>query len=329
MYGLQAQTPFTTAYDSSSYRDLLESMAHKGNGGRYRTIKKTIKNTNNESIEMNKEWIDWFGLYKNLVIEKKGESDSIIYVICHYDHLDANVFAFANLFINGYLDYLLTHLSFSKGAYDNGSGIAISLGVLNKVMQKDMHYTYRFLFAGMEEYGLRGSRRHVSGLKMDEWDRVICAINIDMVGKKGQEEISIINVTDEVFMDVAREVSYSEDIPLKVNRMPGGAASDFVPFQGQNFGKDFLFSFGVNLSGAFIPQKSYFTKKKEGVPIIDFTDHITFSITDMVGIFSPVSFGQIHSYKDHLRVLDCKSFERYSHFIFCVIEMIDNNRGFD
>lgn len=92
--------------------------------------------------------------------------------------------------MNGSLDILFSNISLSKGVYDNGSGVLTVLKLLDWINTYNNHYTYRFLFARIEEYGLRGSRTYVSRMKPCDWDRCKCAINIDMVGHNNVVSIS-------------------------------------------------------------------------------------------------------------------------------------------
>jgi hypothetical protein len=269
--------------------------------------------------------IDWLGLYKNIIVEKKGSTDSIIYIVCHYDKIDDSLLTLPNLFLNGSLDILFSNIYFSKGAYDNGTGVVSSLGLLWWINNQNTHYTYRFLFAGMEEYGLRGSRRHVSSLSKKEWDKCLLAINIDMIAKKGIKEITISNnVSDPRLLQVARHISEINNFKLVEASMPDGGLSDYHSFQGQSFSKELGLSFNANFIGVLLPQRSYFTKRKHAIPVVNFTDDIKITSSEYFSMLSPISFGTIHSFHDQSSRVSFNNLVEYSRFLRLYIDSIDH-----
>jgi len=281
-----------------------------------------------QNLTVKTEAIDWLGIYRNVIVEKKGDCDSIVYVVCHYDKIDGNITSVLNTLVNGSLDVLLSNVYLSKGAYDNGSGVITALSLLSWVNGQETHYTYRFLFAGMEEYGLRGSRRHVSGLKRRDWNKCLYALNIDMVGKKGTDGITVSsNVSDSNLMALAEEVCKDNKCKLSKAKIPTGALSDYFSFAGQSFVKDFTVSFLVNITGALIPQRSYFTKTKKGIPVINLTDDAKISIPEILSGFSPVAFGEIHSFNDQPKVVDANNLVLYHNFISKFLLKIDNQKS--
>lgn len=308
--------------DSIFFKSCLTELSKKNNYQRFCKIKKCVKDNN---LLVHTESIDWFGIYKNIVVEKKGKCDSIVYIVCHYDKIDGNIFASLNSFLNGNLDIIFSPFYLSKGAYDNGTGVVTSLGLLNWIKTRTTNYTYRFLFAGMEEYGLRGSRRHVSGLKNEDWKKCVCAINIDMIGGQNMNGISLTkNVSDSVLIAIADSTAYKVGLKIIKCDLPKGALSDYYSFIGQSFKKDIDIAFKSSFIGAVIPQRSYFTKTKKGIPVIDFSDDIKIENSKvMLSYFSPVSFGEIHSYKDNIAVVDYKNINNYQIFFKEFINRFD------
>lgn len=304
----------------------LNTISKGGNSTRYKLIKRTLKNCLNENVRLRTESIDWLGLYRNIIVEKTGNCDSVVYIVCHYDKTDGNVFTSFNSFFNGDLDILFSPFYLSKGAYDNGSGVVTSLALLDWMKSKKTKYTYRFLFAGMEEYGLRGSRRHVSGLKMEDWNKCVCAVNIDMVGGAGIDGISLTqNVSDSCLIALADSAANKVNLKLLKTDLPKGGLSDFYSFTGHNFKKDISVAYHSGLIGAIIPQRSYFTKNKKGIPVVDFSDDIKIGNFKMLlSYFSPVSFGEIHSLKDNITVVDIKNVVNYQIFFREFITNIEN-----
>jgi hypothetical protein len=311
--------------DSSSFDNTLHTFVKGKNLRRYHYVKKFARRDSLHNLTVRTEGIDWMGLYRNVIVEKKGTSDSIVYFVCHYDKIDGNLFAFINMYINGSFDILLSNLWFTRGAYDNGTGVLSLLSLMQWADRQPLHYTYRFLFTGMEEYGLRGSRRHVSAVKTEEWNKVVCAVNLDMVAGRGVPGISVSqNVSDERLVSAAESVCKGMNFRLIKSLIPSGALSDYYFFQGQSVGKDMLFSLMANFSGMFIPQRSYFTKKKKPVPVINFSDPIEMTIAEVLGLFSPVSFGEIHSFHDRMSVVDPNTLVKYHYFFQEFIKKIDS-----
>jgi hypothetical protein len=310
--------------DSIFFQQNLVPFAKGNNHHRYRFIKNYTEKNDLKNLSVKTQAIDWLGLYKNVIVEKKGKTDSIIYIVCHYDKIDGSLLSFPNLLLNGSLDILFSNIFLSKGAYDNGTGVVSSLALLEWISTRDTHYTYRFLFAGMEEYGLRGSRRHVSGLPKKEWDKCIYAINIDMIAAKETRGITITeNVSSNKLIGIATQVTHTNNITLAKVVMPKDALSDFHSFTGQSFFRDFVFSLKVNLVGAFLPQRSYFTKRKKAIPVINFSDDTSFTIADYLSVISPVSFGTVHSFHDKMSRVSMKNLLEYSEFFKLYIDSIE------
>lgn len=310
--------------DSTYFQNQLASFAKGNNLRRFNFIKKFPKKNNLTNLQVKTQGIDWLGLYRNVIVERKGRTDSIVYIVCHYDKIDGNIFSFVNLMINGSLDILLSNTFLTKGAYDNGTGVATLLGLLEWIDSRPTYYTYRFLFAGMEEYGLRGSRRHVSSLTSKEWSKCVYAINIDMIAEKKFKGITVtVDVSDYRLVKTAERITERNGQELTKALLPAGALSDFHSFRGQSFTKDFGISFMANVVGAFIPQRSYFTKGKSAIPVINFSDDTQFGTGDMVSIFSPVSFGTVHSLNDRIKRVSANNLVEYSEFFKHFITSID------
>jgi len=325
LYGQEKQNDIK---DSTYFVNTLKSFTSGNNIRRYKHVKNYPESETLQNLKVKTEAIDWLGIYRNVIVEKKGETDSIVYVVCHYDKIDGNVFSLVNALVNGNLDFLLSNVYLSKGAYDNGTGVITSLGLLSWINSQSTHYTYRFLFAGMEEYGLRGSRRHVSGLKKTEWNKCFYAVNIDMVGKKGVTGITVTqNVSDSNLVKISERLCENKKYKLSKAKIPVGALSDYLSFQGQSFGKDFGISLLVNVTGAFIPQRSYITGVKKAIPIINFTDDAKITISEFLSMYSPVSFGEMHSFRDNPKVVDPNNLVLYHNFLKEFLLSIDKQKS--
>lgn len=272
-----------------------------GNFHRKRVIVRELKEAFGKE-NVRQEAIDWFGLYKNVIYEKKGRTDTVVYVTCHYDKTVTNILTLVNVNINGFFDFLLSPFCLSDGIYDNGSGVAIALRLATSLKNTETQYTYRFLFCGMEEVGLRGSRRHVAGLSKQEWTKVKYNLNIDMVGNGSSNKVYYAsNYASPLLVGQFNSMLINDSlgIELKSYILEGGL-SDFIPFKGHGFAKDFSFAFQVGFAGAIIPQKSYFAGKKDEIPTISFSDNYPVSINDINSMRSLFAHGQIHSFNDNI-----------------------------
>ncbi|MCL1821288.1 MAG: M20/M25/M40 family metallo-hydrolase [Prolixibacteraceae bacterium] len=101
----------------------------------------------------------------NVVGIVRGETDTVIIVSAHYDHLGKE----GNLFY--------------PGADDNASGVAALLELAEEFsLCENLKYTMLFLATSAEESGLLGSYYHVSQSGFDP-QKVICNLNIDMISR--------------------------------------------------------------------------------------------------------------------------------------------------
>lgn len=311
--------------DTISYINTLQRFTKGNNIQRYRFVKKYAQKAKLNNLKVRTEAIDWFGIYKNVIIEKQGKTDSIVYVVCHYDKIDGNIFNLINSYLNGSLDILFSNIGLSKGAYDNGSGVLTTLKLLDWINTYDNHYTFRFLFTGMEEFGLRGSRTHVSQMKSCEWNRCKYAITIDMIGEQNIDGISITeNISDSTLVSLSDSIATKNHLNLIKNRLPKGVLSDYNSFEGQSFGKDLNIAFRASFIGVLIPQRSYFTKKKNSIPTLNFSDNIELNSNQGISYLSPIAFGKIHSYKDNLKVVGIGNIMKYQLFIRELLCNIDD-----
>jgi len=71
--------------------------------------------------------------------------------------------------------------SLSHGAYDNMSGCAGLLGIMEQMKGKELNYGLRFVFCGSEERGLLGSKAYVRDHEK-ELRQTVLNINLDMIG---------------------------------------------------------------------------------------------------------------------------------------------------
>jgi len=105
----------------------------------------------------------------NVVGLIKGESEKLIVISAHYDHV-------------GWLDKEDT-TNYYPGADDNASGVAALLELAEEFSQyKNLKYSMMFLATTGEEGGLLGSSYHVNHPDFDP-ERVVCNFNLDMISR--------------------------------------------------------------------------------------------------------------------------------------------------
>jgi hypothetical protein len=282
----------------------LEGLAHaRLNKKREKYVRKTLYSINSN---VRKERIDIYSFQHNYIMEIKGETEKIIYITAHYDKTDMNIFKMFSLFCNGLLDEPFSFTFLSQGAIDNGTGVVTALQLASKLCTQSNYYTYRILLSGSEESGIRGSRAHVAKIPINKWQHVKCCINIDCIGVKNERLAIINNDCDPHLLRLSIETAKEKEIDLVLIAGTLGM-SDNTPFNKTNFALDFGRSLLFNLPGAFLPQRSYFTKEKTA-PTIFFssTEVLNSSFINLFNPLLPIAIpsGSIHSYSDNLSKID-------------------------
>lgn len=101
---------------------------------------------------------EYEGKSHNVVAELPGQRDEWIVLTAHYDTT-----------------------ALSHGAYDNMTGCAGLLGVMERFAGVKLNYGLRFIFCGSEERGLLGSKAYVRDHEA-ELEKIVLNINLDMIG---------------------------------------------------------------------------------------------------------------------------------------------------
>lgn len=138
----------------------------------------------------------------NLICDLKGEKEDIITVTAHYDSV-----------------------KYSLGAYDNATGSATILGILDYLKAKNRKYSYRFIWCGAEERGLLGSKAHTN--KEENLKNVILNINLDMTAVKLGYDLACVSGDNEL---VNYLKSYSREINFPLVVEQDVYSSDSTPF---------------------------------------------------------------------------------------------------
>ena len=101
---------------------------------------------------------EYEGASHNVIAELPGESDEWVTLSAHYDST-----------------------ALSHGAYDNMSGCAGLLGVMEALRGQKLRCGLRFVFCGSEERGLLGSKAYVRDHEA-ELGKTVLNVNLDMIG---------------------------------------------------------------------------------------------------------------------------------------------------
>lgn len=308
---LQSAWSFEEKKTIGSLNTTVERLVRSGgNIRRGKAILERIKDfrlTENTS----KENIDWLSFQKNILIEIKGKTDKVVYIVSHYDKTDINPITFLSVLLDGFLDPLLSWAFLSDGAIDNATGVAVSLQLAKELSQTDLRFTYRILLVGSEESGLRGSRSHVARLSDSLANNILYVINTDIVGVRNKINCVTTNISHSKLTELSLEIAKELNIELGNGKMPFLGCSDYAAFKKTSFLTDFSRSLQFNMVGAFLPQRSYFTKKRQ-TEIINFSSCELLDAGDYVGGALLFPIGAIHGFRDDIKLVDeRKLYEQY------------------
>ena len=146
---------------------------------------------------------EYEGASHNVIAELPGEGDEWIVLSAHYDST-----------------------ALSHGSYDNMSGCAGLLGVLDALKGKRRRYGLRFVFCGSEERGLLGSKAYVRDHEA-ELEKIALDINLDMIGSTMGKFIARVSAEEKL-------ASYLEymgaELGFALTASTGVYSSDSTPF---------------------------------------------------------------------------------------------------
>ncbi|MDT8419280.1 MAG: M28 family peptidase [Desulfuromonadales bacterium] len=292
-----------TVLKAEGLRGTLEAVVNGGgNLGRFAALNRYVDSLGLAGLSRS-EGIDWFSLQRNLIIEIPGRSAETIYLIAHYDKTDANPFSFVSLLINGFLDPIISPTYLSDGAIDNASGVAVVLQLADELSSGEHYYSYRFLFPGAEESGLRGSRAHIARLSDDERERIKYVINVDSVGVTGAGNCVTAGVSDPHLSYLAQAVAKKRAIPLAQESSSNTAVSDYLPFMETDFYADVSYGLKFNHVGGLLPQRSWFTGEMS-VPVLNFSAcGLMGGAADILSSFL-LPIGKLHGFRDEISKID-------------------------
>ncbi len=139
---------------------------------------------------------------QNVVAAKPSQGDRIVVLGAHYD---------------GVAD--------TQGANDNGTGIVSLLLLAEELAAQDLPFDVRFVFFGVEEVGLFGSKHYVESLSETERSKHVAMLNFDAMGDGKASMTGSASLLDAA-------AAYAEAHGLDALRHPGFdyASSDHAPF---------------------------------------------------------------------------------------------------
>lgn len=146
---------------------------------------------------------EYEGQSHNVVAELPGKHDEWITMTAHYDST-----------------------ALSHGSYDNMTGCAGLLGVLDALKDKPLNYGLRLVFCGSEERGLLGSKAYVRDHEA-ELDRIALNVNLDMIGTIMGKFLARVSAEEKL----AHYVAYmGAELGFPVEAKTGVYSSDSTPF---------------------------------------------------------------------------------------------------
>ena len=163
---------------------------------------KLVKN-NVKKVRLEVRQNEYDGQSHNVVAELPGQRDEFIVLSAHYDST-----------------------TLSHGAYDNMSGCAGLLGIMEKLKDMKLNYGLRFVFCGSEERGLLGSKAYVKDHEA-ELEKLSLNINLDMIGTYMGKFIACVSAEDKL----SHYISYmAAEVGFPVASRTGVYSSDSTPF---------------------------------------------------------------------------------------------------
>lgn len=163
-----------------------------------RLVKEEVK-----QVKIEIKQTEYDGESHNVVAEIPGKRNEWIVFTAHYDSTYS-----------------------SHGAYDNMSGCAGLLGIMEQMKDKENNYGLRFVFCGSEERGLLGSRAYVRD-HAEELKDVVLNINFDMIGTYMGKFIACVSAEEKL----AHYITYmGAEIGFPVETKTGVYPSDSTPF---------------------------------------------------------------------------------------------------
>ena len=163
---------------------------------------------------------------QNVIGRISGESDSMIVLSAHYDHLGR-----------------MGKDTYFPGANDNASGTALMLDLARHYADKNPKYTLVFMAFGAEELGLKGSSYFLQH-PLFPLNKIKFMLNFDIAGT-GDDGIQVVNGT--VFMsefEQLKKLNLAHNLLKQVKVRGESCNSDHCPFYQNGVPSFFMYTLG-------------------------------------------------------------------------------------
>ncbi|WP_339210706.1 M20/M25/M40 family metallo-hydrolase [Aeribacillus sp. FSL K6-8210] len=116
----------------------------------------------------------------------------------------------------------------TKGAYDNTSGVAVLLALIQWLQNQKLPFQIECVFFGAEEFALAGSNAFVEKLTKSEWEEIDLMINLDGFGRG--EELECWVGADWLEQMIWQKLNSNRLFPRWKMKSPPPPGSDHTPF---------------------------------------------------------------------------------------------------
>ena len=113
----------------------------------------------------------------------------------------------------------------TKGANDNSTGVASLVIMARELQNSEFPFTLRFVFFGVEELGLLGSRHYVDNLTEAERSEIIVMLDYDALGSG---EASVLG--DDALVGLVMDYANANGLSIALSPGLTGGSSDHAPF---------------------------------------------------------------------------------------------------
>lgn len=289
-----------------------------------------VKRIHELGLSARREAIDWWSPHGNLLVDvpaSDGSADApLVYLVAHYDKTTITPLSIPALLTNGALDEVAGIASFSEGATDNATGVAVVLQVAEHLTRTKAHASrYRILLTGQEEMGLRGSRAHVAQMSAADVQATHFVVNVDTVGVADRSNCVMTDATDDA-LEASLHIAADElGVPLGDAQLPFVGTSDHAPFREWSAAHDIAFGLLVNAIGGLVPQRSWsVTPRRARTAFLSTCDIIDVG-DELAGVFL-LPLGRLHGFRDRAEAVDVVKLHDAYRILARTVRILDGQR---
>lgn len=141
----------------------------------------------------------------NVIVTKKGETDSVLIVGGHLDKVNVG-----------------------SGIIDDWSGATLAANLYQTLKPLTTKHTFVFIGFAYEERGLLGSRAYVASLSEEQKKKVKAMVNLECLGV--DDPFVWTNGSTDSLEAIAHKVANENDLPLR-DHVLNGVGADSIPFE--------------------------------------------------------------------------------------------------